>query len=344
MIITSLVSECTCLSPRLVSSGQSFSHSSDIFVLPSRTGSSQPAPTGSGVGTSSAGLWARDTALTAPIITSVDRTDNAIILGWTDDINTMQSGYVICFFNCSENYSIRLNDPNIRGAGIFAVPVRINLGIPAPATGIVLQPGASYDVSISAASGNSIGPLANQSVLLTNPQIFIGDPSNNMTQTPPASQAFAAWDRNNDGILRDAQGTGGVFPRFQSTVEAVEAGNTFDRAGHVPANVVVGYYFVLNNAAQFVAFHLFVDPTSTQTIPVSVLYGDAEPGVRGTAVWVSPPGSEIRSNLQVTAGNPSPTQPSPNVIQGRVTAPTFSAVRGSTRIIEFTFNLALVEN
>jgi len=211
---------------------------------------------------------------------------------------------------------------------------------------LVLQAGASYDLSISAASGNGIGPLASQTVSLGNPQIFIGDPSNGMVVSPPATQAFAAWDSDNDGILRDAQGSGGVFPLFQSTNggnPVVEAGNRLDKIGQIQANVVVGYYFYLNDSLQFVAFHLFIDPVSNQATQIRVLYGDAQPGVSGTVVWVTSPGV-IMFNAQITEGNTNPLSLSPNIVKGRVTAPTVSQVTGTTRVIEFTFNLALLQN
>jgi hypothetical protein len=337
MCIASLITSCACPTSGLVCAGQPSSPSTDVLSL--APGASPTPPASGGIGTSSSGLWAGDPNLAAPTIISANATDNAIVLTWSDGTNSLQTGYVICFYSCSEIYSVRINDRTAQAAWYLEIPSLPNP--PVPNTSLVLVPGNTYDVSVAEASANGIGGLATRSVSLTAPRIRVGDPSTGGVFTPQAARAFAVWDANNDGIVNDAQGSGGLFPLFQSAIgldPVVQAGNQFGAAGAVRANIVVGYFFYANSSPQFVALHFFINPNN-QVTPVSVLYGDAQPGVRGSFVWF---GLAAASNIQVvTEGNA--TLHTPNIIQGTVTSTPMLAANGTHRVVDFSFNLALQE-
>ena len=289
-----------------------------------------PTPTSqTSTGTSSSGLWASDPNLSAPTIASVTTTDNAIIVTWTDS-NTTQTSYIICFNNCSETSAIRIDDRNARSAWFVAIPY-YNGGW----FSSLLIPGADYTFEVRASSGSGISSGGNPfPVTLFAPTIRIGNPSSGSVSSPVAQQAFAIWDFNNNGIVDAAQGSGGAFPFFPSSMGAqpvVRAGNEFDRsASGLRANIVVGYFFDESNERQFVAFHLFIDPATNLVTPISVLYGNTQFDVSGKLVWV---GGIQQSSVNVVNGDP-------NIIEGTVTAPTLAS-DSSMRIVEFTFRLAL---
>jgi hypothetical protein len=278
-------------------------------------------------------LWASDPTLVAPVVTAVTTTDNAVILEWQDPNPT------------TENYIIFAGEPPAASAPesfFLRFPSSPRGGWFNESIGGPLRPGATFEIDIRAAR-TGISDQGGTAVATTSsPMIRIGDPATNSTFSPAADSAFAVWDFNEDGVVDNAQGSGGAYPLFPSSIgpdTVTRAGNKYDRIQDGPqANIIVGYFFVLQGEQRFVAFHLFIDPATNQPTPVSVSYGDAQPDVPGTRVWVSP-GAQL-SGLQVTEADL--TRGSPNVVEGLVTAPTLAS-DGTIRIVEFTFRQALLQ-
>lgn len=186
------------------------------------------------------------------------------------------------------------------------------------------------------AKGHGISAQGSEiSATLTAPTIVIDDGQTVMR--PPAKQAFAAWDVDNDGILRDAEGSGGIYPLYPSSIKNMPvalAGNRFENG----ANIVLGYFINETGRTRFLSYHLFTDPTSNAITPRTVTYGDTEAGVAGTLVWVSP--GVQQTQLVIQEGDPA--RGLPNIVQGIVIAPTLAS-DSSIRNIEYTFRQALLE-
>ncbi len=322
-----------------------FSHSSPP-TLPSLINCGEPA-TPSIITTSP--LWTQSSNLTPPALTLVRATDNAIILQWEDD-NTTADGYRV-YLGGTGVLATYFNLPGENRTAWFTskmvfVPDSLPRGIGSTGQGRVsampLISESTHEVTIWATDPNGVsesGPNSSAHVTLSAPSIQVGDPATGRTITPPTVQPFAVWDANGNGIV-DSEPSGGVFPRYPGCIcsrTTTRRGNAFDAVAGVRANAVVGYFFYDDNTPQFVAYHLFVD-SSNNVAPISVHYGDAEEGVAGNRVWVSPPGTIVQ-NTQVTSGVASINIP--NIIEGTVTAGTMAS-DGSNRIVEFQYSLALV--
>ena len=296
-------------------------------------------------GSVSSGLWAENPNLSPPTITSVTPTDNSLIIEWQDQVNTQHDGYLIFINEYPGNTmsinaaAYAINDPNARAAWIIDRPLRPGAIPPGPSSQ-PLKPGTKYNIRIMA-TGQGISPGGSEvSAILSTPTITIGDPNSGAIWHPTSISGFAAWDVDQDGILHDAQGAGGVYPLYASTdgVDPVaQAGNRFENG----SNIVLGYFVDETNNIRFVAYHLTIDPATNAANPQTVLYGDTAAGVPGTLVWVRRPDIPIVTSVRVVREG-DPILGTPNVVAGTVTATTLAS-DGSTRIIDFTFNLALLE-
>ncbi len=322
-----------------------FSHSS-APTLPGLVNGGEPA-TPAIITTSP--LWTQSSHLTPPALTFVRATDNAIILQWEDD-NATADGYRVSLGG-SGVLATHFDLPgNNRTAWLTSkmvfVPDILSGGTGSTNQGRVsampLIAESSHEVTIWATDPNAVsesGPNSSAHVTLSVPSIRIEDPATGRTITPSTVQPFAVWDANGNGIV-DGEPSGAAFPRYPGCICAqttTRRGNAFDAVAGVRANAVVGYFFYDGNAPQFIAYHLFVD-SSNDVTPISVLYGDAEVGVAGNRVWVSPPGTIIHT-IQVTSGVANINLP--DIVEGTVTAET-KASDGSNRIVEFQYSLALL--
>lgn len=285
------------------------------------------------------GLWAVDRDVSAPEITSVTTTDNAIILDWSDEINTTHDGYYI-FVNRFPYDPMQttatvftIDDPNQRSAWFqeLAVPC---CPIPPPTHPTnPLRPGTSYNIRV-VATGRGISYEGSEATATTTlPTITI-----NEVPTSPAIQAFGVFDADQDGIVDGAEGSGGIFPAFHDeAIGDILPGNQFDILHDgTRANVILGYFFEETNKTRFVAFHLFIDPATGVSKAIRTSYGDFLTGP-GRLIW-STPGSGGFDVRIVQAFDP--IRGTPAIIEGFVSALGI-APDITDRVIGYTFRLAL---